>query len=62
MKHFSLYFTEKNKFIKNPSVPDEKNSDKTTMDNETDVKDEKREEEEEENAVQEKVSGHDAPT
>ncbi|XP_021918254.1 tRNA (cytosine(34)-C(5))-methyltransferase isoform X2 [Zootermopsis nevadensis] len=53
---------EKNKFIKNPSVPDEKNSDKTTMDNETDVKDEKREEEEEENAVQEKVSGHDAPT
>jgi hypothetical protein len=61
-KNFSLYFTEKNKFIKNPSVADEKNGDKTTVENETDVKGEVRNEEEEENAAQEKVSREDGPT
>jgi hypothetical protein len=43
-----LYFTEKNKFIKNPSVAEEKNGEKVAVDNETEVKNEDRNIEEEE--------------
>jgi hypothetical protein len=42
-----LYFTEKNKFIKNPSVAEEKNGEKIAVHNETEVKDEDRSMEEE---------------
>lgn len=42
-----MYFTEKNKFIKNPSVAEEENGEKIAVDKETEAEDEDRDMEEE---------------
>lgn len=62
MNHFSLYFAEKNKFIKNSSDATEKNCDEFAVDNETDIKGEGSNEEKEEIAEQQDVSRQDEPT
>jgi hypothetical protein len=50
---FLLVLTEKNKFIKNPSVAEEKNGDKMAVDSETEVHGEDK------NTLQEEVSRQD---